>query len=166
MIRFLLGLMPPWGWLLMLVATLATAGGWHLRQVHVARQEGREEVQQRWNAAELMRQRDSATETARRLKAHQEVTDAEIIRRREAELSVHRLRTADERLRAQLAAIASGRDPATAGGGQAAAPGARVLADVLDQCRDRVRALVAEADATRAAGASCERSYDALRAVP
>jgi hypothetical protein len=65
--RFLLGLVPPWGWLLLLAAALATAGGWHLHQLHQARKGGRAEIQARWDAAELERVRQAGVERLRRM---------------------------------------------------------------------------------------------------
>jgi hypothetical protein len=72
----------------------------------------------------------------------------------------NRARAESGRLRdaANLAATRA----ATAARGEAANQSARMLADVLSWADDRAGALAQIADARGAAGAACERAYDAL----
>jgi hypothetical protein len=53
-------------------------------------------------------------------------------------------------------------DPAAASAGTAAEDPAGVLADVFGRCVERVRVLAAIADERGAAGAACQRAYEAL----
>lgn len=156
-----LGRVPAWAWVL---AGLLAWGGWHRWQAIQARQEfaGARQAAEVQHANAVAA---AASESARRAGRMQEITDAETIRRQAAEVDRDRARSAAERLRGQLAAAQAhfgAGHPSAADGGQAAAPADGVLAELLGQCGDRVRALAAEADATRGAGAACERAYDAL----
>jgi hypothetical protein len=74
-------------------------------------------------------------------------------------------RTAEQRLRARLAAVqarARAPDPAAPGGSAPTGHATDLLADVLGQCVGRVRSLAEYADAARIAGEACERSYQSL----
>lgn len=63
---FALRLLPGWAWLAAAGVALATAWGWHAHAVHQARVQGRAEVQARWDAAELARERQANVDAARR----------------------------------------------------------------------------------------------------
>jgi hypothetical protein len=140
----------------------------------VARDEGRAEVQSKWNA-EREQQKDSALrqaaanaeETARRLRAQkeaQDVHDKEVAR---ARADADAARAAAGRLSRQLAEFAAAhraaaRDPAAVGNREAAADPLGMLAELLGRIDERAGILAAYADAARAAGLQCERSYEAL----
>ena len=149
---------PIWAWAL---AAVLAWGGWQRYQARSVRAEYTQ-AQAAAETARVQSQAAAATETARRLKAQQEITDAEIQRRQAAEQAAAGLRTAEQRLRTQLAqsAARAASDPAPAGSGPAAP--LSVFADVLGECTTAVRQLAREADATRAAGSACQASYDAL----
>ena len=149
---------PVWAWAL---AALLAWGGWQRHRANSARAEY-QQAQATAQLEQAQSQAAAATESARRLKAHQEITDAEIQRRQAAEAAAAGLRTAEQRLRTQLAqsTARAASDPAPAGSGPPAP--VSVLADVLGECTTAVRQLAREADATRAAGRACEASYDAL----
>ena len=84
-----------------------------------------------------------------------------------------RARAAERRLREQLATItsryrtldATGADSTPAGKQSPAGDAIGVLADVLGRADRRAGVLAAFADAAHAAGAACERDYDAARAA-
>jgi hypothetical protein len=72
-------------------------------------------------------------------------------------------------VRDRAAAVAAGGcratgDPTAAGASAPGAEPARMLADVLGRCVDRVQLLASYADRARDAGQTCERAYDALTA--
>ena len=74
---------------------------------------------------------------------------------------------AGSRLRSQIAAITAGcraaaSHPQAASGGPPADAAADLLADVQRRLGEATERIAAYADTARAAGAACERSYDAL----
>ena len=102
-------------------------------------------------------------------------TNAKETRRVQATLTADRdrARAAERRLREQLATItsryrtldATGADSTPAGKQSPAGDAIGVLADVLGRADRRAGVLAAFADAAHAAGAACERDYDAARAA-
>ena len=100
-------------------------------------------------------------------------TNAKETRRVQATLTADRdrARAAERRLREQLATItsryrtldATGADSTPAGKQSPAGDAIGVLADVLGRADRRAGVLAAFADAAHAAGAACERDYDAAR---
>ena len=102
-------------------------------------------------------------------------TNAKETRRVQATLTADRDRAsaAERRLREQLATItsryrtldATGADSTPAGKQSPAGDAIGVLADVLGRADRRAGVLAAFADAAHAAGAACERDYDAARAA-
>ena len=103
-------------------------------------------------------------------------TNAKETRRVQATLTADRdrARAAERRLREQLATItsryrtldATGADSTPAGKQSPAGDAIGVLADVLGRADRRAGVLAAFADAAHAAGAACERDYDAARPAP
>lgn len=79
---------------------------------------------------------------------------------RDADAAAKRLQQQSDRLAA--AYRNASKNPGTPAGGQAAACPAGVLADLLRESDARSGILAAEADRARAAGNTCERSYDSL----
>lgn len=79
---------------------------------------------------------------------------------RDADAASKRLQQQADRLAA--AYRNASKNPGTPTGGQAAACPAGVLADLLRESDARSGILAAEADRARAAGNTCERSYDSL----
>ena len=102
-------------------------------------------------------------------------TNAKETRRVQATLTADRdrARAAERRLREQLATItsryrtldATGADSTPAGKQSPAGDAIGVLAHLLGRADERAGILAAAADAAHAAGAACERDYDAARAA-
>lgn len=157
----LLGGIPLWAWAL---AALTAWGGFHRWRAI----EARAAFDQAQTAAAAERAASAAEverETSRRLKTVQEVADAATLQARRDRAAAGQLRAAADQLRARISAVEAGARPGDtpASGGGATAPGAaRMLADVLGQCVDRVRVLAEFADQSRTAGQACERAYEAL----
>jgi len=131
-------------------------------------------VQSQWAAerarqtAEALKASEAArAEEQRRAAAQQEVQRDAQLQVDQARADAAAARAAGGRLRDQLAAFrrAAGSNTAAPAGGAAAGDPLGVLADVLERADERAGDLAAYADAARIAGAACERSYDALRAV-
>lgn len=167
----LLRLVPAWvpaG--LVLIATLACSVLLHQRQA--ARLDA---AMARTALATLQAQAESAARQAsekyRALETRwheaqrqaQEAHDAEVARyRADAARSADALQRLQRALSIAAATLrsAAAADPATAGERETAA----TAADLLGVCASRYRELGIEADAARAAGQQCERSFDALTA--
>lgn len=147
----LLSRVPLWAWA---IAGLLAWGAWNGHRA--------KSVREAFDKAKIQAEVETARETGRRTARLQEITDAEIIRRRSAEATAARLRASEQRLRDSLAAAQAGGSPADTGGREAAPSDPGMLADVLGECIGRVRTLALEADATRAAGEACQQSYEAL----
>lgn len=168
----------PGRWLLVAGAIAAALLGWKVLEhnlVEGGREQGRLEVQRRWDA-EKIRQgdqalalaRSNAEETARRLAEQQELQHAHDLEISRARADRDRAAAAAGSLRGQLAAFvaavarpAAG-DPAAAGERQAAGSAVDLLADLFGRADARAGELAAALDESRAAGLQCERSYDAL----
>lgn len=155
-------------WVLaMLAAGLQT---WRLereRADHAATREAH--AQQLATLAETARQAEAVarTEEQRRIAEMQKAADEADQARRAAAADAAAARDAGQRLRAQLAAVtsscrAASRNSNPAESGTPADATARVLADVQRRLGEAADRIVEHADAARAAGAACERSYDAL----
>lgn len=110
-------------------------------------------------------------EERRRTLAIQEVADAAEIDRRAARADADRAAAAASSLRQRAAAYASAcrggaaADPAAAAASAPAADPGLVLADVLGRVEEAGRRAAALADERSAAGAACERAYDAVSSV-
>jgi hypothetical protein len=154
---------PPWVWVL--IGVLAW-GGW---QRHQARSIERKHTQAVAAAAaerETKLQADAA-ETARRLAAQKGITDDARKQAQTLAADALRARTAEQQLRARLAAYtanAGASHPAAASGSPPTAQDAGMLADLFGRCLGSLRVMAATADDSRAAGEACQRSYDALSA--
>lgn len=135
---------------------------------------GEDRVRAEWAAAEkvaieeeLAQATRNAQETQRRLKAQKEAQDAHQKELDRARAAAGRADTAAGELREQVdrlaaAARAGACNPAAAGNGAAAGDPIGVLADVLRRADERAGVLARFGDESRAAGAECERQYDAL----
>ena len=159
------GRIPPKVWVIGAVLALLAYYRWDARSAKAEFKRAQEQAQLE-HAAQVVR---DATETQRRTKAIMEVADAATLQSQTDRADSDRLRAADQRLRARLAAYqANGgsANPAAAAGGQAASAPTGVPADVFGRCLDRVRLVAGYADTTRTAGEACERSYDALSELP
>jgi hypothetical protein len=169
-----LDILPGWARLLLVAAVVAAAAwAFHLWKESI-REDGREEVRAEWateraaqHAAALAASQRNAAETARRLAAQKEVSDAYERDLAAARRDAAGAAVAAGRLRDQLAAFAAAHrgaagHPAPAGSGPPAGDPIGVLADVLGRADERAGILAVHADAARAAGLACERAYDAL----
>lgn len=128
MIRFLLGLVPPWGWLLAAGVALASVVTWHLVQVQQAKQEVRAEFDQQANRDAL-----------RRFEASQGVTDRAHKERQALAAAAAAARADAGRLRDELAAARA----AAAGPGSDGA--ATVPLELLGECSARRESVAREA---------------------
>lgn len=152
---------PAWLWV---VLALLAWGGWQRHQARSIEREHTEAVAAAAAEREAKLQADAA-ETARRLHAQKEITDDARKKAQALAADAQRARDAEQRLRARLAAIAAhpgAGNPAPADGSPPASETSALLADMLGRCGARVRELAEYADAARAAGETCERSYEAL----
>jgi hypothetical protein len=129
MIRFALGLVPPWGWALLAGAAIATATGWHLVQLRQARQEVRDEMSQQ-----------ATRDVLRRHEANQGVTDRAHKERLTLAAAAAAARAESHRLRDELAAA---RAHSEAGPG--ADGGAAVALELLGECAARRSEVAGEA---------------------
>lgn len=155
--------MPLWAWLLVIVLL------WGGCQRHDAKKEARARVETAEAAA-------SAAEAARLKNANEAAEQSRAIARsidnaqQEIARAAEDRRRADDavaRLRLAAAEAARSRGPAqgagTAASSAASAPGAAVLSDVLGRCVAEYRDLATALDASRSAGAACERAYEVTR---
>ncbi len=153
---------PVWAWAV--TASLAW-GAWHRYQARTER-EAFEAAKVAAAAERATSEAQAATETARRLRVQQEVTDAANLKTAQLERSVAAAADAGQRLRARLAAVEASRcpgDPAVAAGGYGAGAPADLSADVrrrLDEAADRTAEF---AERLAIARATCQQSYEALR---
>ncbi len=157
----ILGRVPLWAWA---VAALVAWGGWHRWQAIDARRDF-EQAKTAAAAERAASAAEVAAETNRRLAAIQKEADHATTQALAARADADAARTAEQRLRARLAAVqarARTADSAVASGSAPAGQATDVLADVLGQCIGRVRSLAEYADAARIAGEACERSYYSL----
>lgn len=157
----LLRRVPAWAWVVL--AVLAW-GAWQRHQAKSIERKHTQAVAAAAAERETKLQADAA-ETARRLDAQKGITDDARKQYKALASDADRARAAEQRLRAQLAALAANpgpSNPATADGSAAAGQTVPVLADMLSRCGRRVRELAEYADAARTAGEACERSYEAL----
>lgn len=154
-------------WLLAASIAAACAGA-----VHVLRDQGRAEVQQKWDKAEAIRKvvadkaiADNRAEEARRLTAQKDIDDEAHrmeARNRAAALAVD---AAAPSLRHAFAVSGGGGltlHPEVVGLGPATAAAGVVQADVFGQIEQRLRDLGRYADESRTAGNACVGEYDAL----
>lgn len=159
----MIGWLNPWRWLLLLGAAVSLVAGYHSWAEH-QRDIGRAEVRDIYAKAAAEATRQNLVETQRRAAAQKEIDDdaqAQLARARAD--AVHAAAAADG-LRRQLAAYVRSATvhPAAEPGGAAAGDPIGVLADVLSRADERAGVLAQYADAAHAAGAACEREYDAL----
>jgi hypothetical protein len=165
----LLGRVPP-GVVIALVASVIEIGAGIWAGHHFTAQAYEAQIAQA-DAARAKAVADAAsaaqTETARRVQAQQEIAQDAQHAAQAARFDAGRADAAAATLRVQLGAYLAGNrgaavDPATVAAGQTAGDAARVLADLFSRADDFAGRMAAAADAARAAGAACERSYDAL----
>lgn len=167
----------PGRWLLYLALAAALVGGffaWRAHERSVGRDEGRAEVQGKWDKEKIAQQQadleqaeNNAKETLRRLARQKENQDAQ-----DKELAVARgdaaRNAADaDQLRNQNLTTAQRwrdalRNTPTCIECAAAGDAIMVQADVLGRADRRAGDLANYADTARAAGLKCERDYDAL----
>lgn len=108
---------------------------------------------------------EDAAVTSQRLEAQKRSVDEARTKAQALAADAARLRTAEQQLRARLAAIAANPgavDSTAASGGEAAGETVTVLANMLSRCVARARELAEYADAARTAGETCEASYESL----
>jgi hypothetical protein len=177
-IEALVARLMPWRWLVGIAvvgALLAAVWAWDKGRLSAQFEAGYVKAKAEWAQADNVR--DDAASAAREVEAKREAKRIE--KQREIDDATEReMQTL--RADADAAAAAGGRlrkrvaDLLAARGGQAgpdqpiagdsapAEDAARVLADVLGRCVDRVRLLAVIADERGAAGGACERSYQTL----
>lgn len=159
--RRLASALPFWAWLLL--AALAW-GGW---QRHGAKRTQAVFAEAKAQAASE-READllhAVTETARRLAAQKEITNAADQTAAQAQADAASAAAAARSLRARIAAVqarAAASNPASALNCASAEARARVFAELFERADERAGKLGQVADERRAAGESCERSYDSL----
>ena len=142
MIKFVLGLLPWWAWAALLAVAIATATAWHMTETRKARNEGRAEVQAKWDALEAERNRVAATDALRRGEANIVVTDTHRKQVAKSQAAAATARSELERLHDALAE----RDRAIA-----AATGPRVddsaaIAKSLGECSSEYQAVAGISD--------------------
>jgi hypothetical protein len=160
--------------ILIIAAIAAAVWGWIEHGKSVARDEGRAEVQQKWDAAVSNQRAEAvadaeanAKETQRRLERQgdaQREQQAELARYQRAAADAVAARDGMQHDIDNLTAAArrGASDTATAGERKAGGLAAGMLAE-LSRGSDALAELYARAaDASRRAGVLCERSYDAL----
>jgi hypothetical protein len=127
------------------------------------RQEGRSEVQAKWDARELEIERQAASDRLRTFNRHSEIVNErtrQIARERAAAAAAV---AAGDSLRDALAAAHAARCTAAAGGGAAAGTAADLPALVQRRLDEATEGIARHADDARGAGRTCEQSYDALK---
>jgi hypothetical protein len=154
---------------LLLVASallMAVCVGWG---VHSYNEWIREGVRAEWRAAVAAEQLVQNRETLRRLERQKDADDAHAADLDRALADAASLRAAGDGLREQLAAFVAARrgaggDRTAAGPGTGVPGGAALdlLADLLGRADSAAGELALYADRLHAAGALCERRYDAL----
>jgi hypothetical protein len=160
---------------LAIVVAMTGGAAWFVHHERaLGRDEGRAEVQTKWDRARAVQQDQAiadaaanAKETQRRLARQKEAQDAYDTELAQARADADRAGAAADglRQRAQAYAAAARRaasNPAAVGNSAPAGDPVMVLADVLGKVGDRSRLLAAYADAARRAGKQCEAAYDAL----
>lgn len=163
----------PGRWLLYLAAAVAAVVAYNLwanRQQEI----GRKEVRAEWaadvlkqQADALARARDNAKETVRRIDRQTEAQNAHDQEIARARTDAAGAAAAADGLRRAVAAFAaaSGRAPSdtsTSSEREATRAAFDLLTDMLGRVEEHGRGLAGYADAARAAGLQCERSYEAL----
>lgn len=150
-------------------AALVAVQTWRLHnsQLEVAELRVQIQTERQQSAAEALKAQAEyrVIETAW-VRKHQEIArDTQDQVRRNAAAAAG-ARVAGDGLRVRAAAVAAScaapAEATAAAGGQAAAGPGAVLADVLGRLEEAGRELAAVADARGAAGAACERAYDAI----
>lgn len=150
------------------VAALVAGYAWWAGQI---REEGRQEIRDQWDRANVADREMRAKEWLRRIERQQEnqrAQDAEIAR-----LQAAAARNAADADRVRQQATDAARDWAdrladspTAADLAAAAEAIRVCTELRGRADRRASLLAAYADAARAAGEGCEADYDTLRPTP
>jgi hypothetical protein len=140
------------------------------------REEGRAEARaecmaerERMKDAALRQAAANAQETQRRLAAQKEAQDAHDKEVARARADAVAARSASDRLRRQLAAVASDRraaagHPAAAAHGAPTDLGFDLLSDMFSLADQAAGELAERADEARAAGLQCQRAHEALTA--
>lgn len=172
--RLALGMVPLWGWLAAAGVVVAAGAAWHYAALGDARDEGRAEVQRKWDderaantSAALLATAEARAEERRRNAAQLEITnEAERLSKLGRDAAV-RAAVAGVGLRQRAAPIAAAcdraaRDPAPAGEREAGASAGSLLADVQRQLVEAAQLYASVADQARTAGLTCEKSYDSL----
>lgn len=157
------------------VGLLAAKAGYDRHQRGI----GAAEVQAHWDAEKVTQQHDlivkqaaDAAETERRLAAQRENIDETTAQLNRARADADAARAAGQRLRAQLASYVSSREntgpshSGFAGISEAAGSGVNLLAELFSEADATAGELAKALDQSRAAGLSCERAYESLKASP
>lgn len=158
----MLEMLNPYRWLLAIGLVGALFLGYHAWAKH-QQGIGYAKAQGEYQARELAAVQAARAEEQRRTQAVQEIaheTDAALARARADHAAAV---GAGQRLRQQLAAAhAAACRAAPAGAGLPAAAAGDLLADVQRRLDEAADAIAQHADAASAAGAACQRSYEAL----
>ncbi len=178
MIEVLTARLMPWRWLLLAgaVAGLVWAvWAWDDGRMRAQFSAGYAKAKAEWADADRKREEVAAAareleslREAKRAAKQKEIDDANALELQNLRADAVIAAAADGRLRKRIAALLAARggqtgaDTAFAGDSAPAEDAARVLADVLGRCVDRIRVLAAVADERGAAGSACERSYQTL----
>lgn len=160
------------------IALLLGLWWWHTSVVSTAYKNGKAEITAQWNAdkdraANVARQADieARAEEQRRVAAQKGITDEFDRRLKKARADAVNADVASSRLQQRVAALSaasrqSACDPATVQPSTPANDATGVLADLQRRADERAGILARIADERGAAGAACEREYDALTASP
>jgi hypothetical protein len=140
---------------------------WRLGRVIAQAEQQHAEQMRTLSEAALQAEAEARAEEQRRTAEVQKVANETRLALERARLDADSAADAGRRLRAQIATLtascrAASSDSATATGGAPTDATADLLADVQRRIDEATNRIAAHADAARAAGTACQRSYEAL----